>query len=333
MKTFAFLYQPANIKQIKYFWPVTGILPCSFLKTFLKNKPFKTIQLKKIKSATGAEIEGSFIINPMLPDDVFEAEEESLFSRIVSAGKIAEKAKSAILGLGGYLSMLADKKPMIHKHVRTAVTSGSTFTAWTVFEAVFKTAMREKIDLARTTVTIYNPTNAVGSLCARKFASYAKRIILTGGLYQKLAVLKDSIGPETKCAIEIEEDASKAAKKADIVIHLAVGPSTMIDSGDIKPQALVCDLSELKTIAHKARSRKDLVLVDCDSIRLPLGQKLGLHMGVSDNMVCPYIAEAMLLAFENKIVNYSLGENINLDKLEEIANMAVKHGFEVNVPD
>lgn len=332
MKTFAFLYQPSNIKQIKYFWPITGILPGSFIKTFLKTKPFKIIQ-KKIKSAAGAEIEGSFIINPMLPDDIFEAEEELLLNRIVSAGKIAEKSKIEILGLGGYLSMLADKKPMIRKHVRTAVTSGSTFTAWTTFEAIFKTAIREKIDLSRTTVTIYNPTNAVGSLCARKFASYAKKIILTGGLSQKLAVLKDSISPETKCAIEIEEDAAKAAKKGDIIIHLSVGPSTMIDTADIKPQSLVCDLSELKTIANKVRNRKDLVLVDCDSIRLPLGQKLGLYMGAPDNTVCPYIAEVMLLAFENKIVNYSLGENINLDKLEEIANMAVKHGFEVYVPD
>jgi predicted amino acid dehydrogenase len=125
--------------------------------------------------------------------------------------------------------------------------------------------------------------------------------------------IKGFHSPETKCTIEIEEDTEKAAKKADVLIHLAVGPSTMIDTGDIKPQALVCDLSELKTIAHKARSRKDLIPVDCGSIRLPLGQKLGLHTGLPDNMICPYLAETMLLAFENKIVNYSLGENINLD--------------------
>jgi predicted amino acid dehydrogenase len=51
-----------------------------------------------------------------------------------------------------------------------------------------------------------------------------------------------------------------------------------------------------------------------------------------ENMICSYMAETMLLTLENKCVNYSLGEQINLDKLEDIANIAVRHGFEINLP-
>jgi predicted amino acid dehydrogenase len=41
----------------------------------------------------------------------------------------------------------------------------------------------------------------------------------------------------------------------------------------------------------------------------------------------------MLLTLEGRYLNYSLGENINLDKLEDIADIAVRHGFEVFKPE
>ena len=39
------------------------------------------------------------------------------------------------------------------------------------------------------------------------------------------------------------------------------------------------------------------------------------------------------MLLDGKIVSYSLGEDSNLDKLEEIADIAVQHGFEVWVPE
>jgi predicted amino acid dehydrogenase len=45
------------------------------------------------------------------------------------------------------------------------------------------------------------------------------------------------------------------------------------------------------------------------------------------------MAETLLLTFAEKFISYSLGENINLDKLEEIADIAVQHGLEVWVPE
>ena len=44
------------------------------------------------------------------------------------------------------------------------------------------------------------------------------------------------------------------------------------------------------------------------------------------------IAETMLLALEERFVNYSLGDNINLNQLEEIADIAAHYGFKVQLP-
>ena len=59
----------------------------------------------------------------------------------------------------------------------------------------------------------------------------------------------------------------------------------------------------------------------------------GVDTGLPKDMVYACVAETMLLTFEMQFVNYSLGDNINPDKMEEIADIAVRHGFEVWVPD
>jgi hypothetical protein len=41
------------------------------------------------------------------------------------------------------------------------------------------------------------------------------------------------------------------------------------------------------------------------------------------------MAETMILTLENRMVNYSLGRGVNLDKVLEIERLAEKHGFEV----
>jgi len=331
MQTFAFLFHPTSMRQIKHYWPITSILPQSLVKSFLKNQKPKIIHIKKLKSLTGKEIDGYVIMSPLLPESILEVDEESILQKIVDAGGQAKELGANILGLEGYFATVADKKPMIYKHIKTAVTSGSTFTAWSVFESVYLTSQLNKLDLKKCTVTFFGPNNAIGSLCARKFAEHCGQIMLTGGITQKLECLKSAMAGMPASVI-VEEDTQKAIKRADIIINCYNGPSVLFDISDIKPGAIVCDAAVFKHIADKARKRKDITVIDCGNIKLPLSQKLSSTMTDHENMICSYMAETMLLTLENKCVNYSLGEQINLDKLEDIANIAVRHGFEINLP-
>jgi fatty aldehyde-generating acyl-ACP reductase len=332
MKTFAFLFHPTSMRQIKHFWPITTILPSSLIKTFLKSQKPKIINIKKLRSITGKEIDGTIMVSPVLPENIMEIDEESIIQKIVDAGTLAKSLGAHILGLDGYFASIADKKPMIYKHVKIAVTSGMIFTAWSIFEAIYLTTQIKKIDLKKCTITIFGPNNAIGSLCSRKFAEQAAKIILTGGITQKLDHLKESIqGLPAK--VIVEQDSVKAITQADIVINCYNGPSVLFDIADLKPGAIVCDAAVFKHIAEKAKQRTDLTVIDCGSIKLPLAQKLTSGLNDHDNLIYAHLAETIMLALEEKFINFSLGEQINLDKLEDIANIAVRHGFEVNVPE
>ncbi len=336
MKTFAFLLHPINIRQVKCFWPITRILPPYFRKLYLKHSDFKVLPLHRVKSRQGREIQGYLIVCPLLPEEIkklIKLDEELLLDKIISAGYIAERLGAGIMGLGGYLGVIADRKPMIYKHLKVPLSSGSTFTAWSVFERVYKVAKQKKLDLKKLTLAIVGPITGVSSLCARKFSEHIAKIILTGESEQKLQKLKSSISQLNSLVIEINQDVPKTIKEADIIINTDSEDKESFNITDLKPQSIICDISVFQVIAEKAKQRKDITLIADGIIKLPKAKYIGINLCLPKDMVYASLAEIMLLALEERLVNYSLGENVNLDKLEDIANMAVQHGFEVWEPD
>jgi predicted amino acid dehydrogenase len=309
-------------------------MPSPLIKSFLKLQNFKVLPLKKIKSNQGKEIQGYIIACSLLPSDIEDLnnlDEELLLDEIISAGFIAQDLGVKIMGLGGELALAADKKPMIYKHLKTPITNGSTFTAWSIFEEIFKTSKQNKIDLKKANLTIIDPGNAVGSLCARKFSEHVLKTTLTSGSHEKSQMLKETMTNPIPVGVEIEEDVRKAVEEADIVINTYNGNTTVLNVADLKPNCIFCDGSVSKSLFNKAKLRRDIILIEGGMIKLPFSQTLGVNLGLPKDLISASIAETMLLALEEKFVNYSLGENINPDKLEDIADIAVRHGFEVSV--
>jgi len=321
MKTFAFLLHPINIQQVKSFWPLTRILPPYFRKLYLKHCDFKVLPLTNVKSKKGREIQGYLIICPLLPEEIknlIKLDEELLLDKIISAGYIAERLEAKIMGLGGYLGIIADKKPMIYKHLKVPLSSGSTFTAWSVFEKVYKVAQQKKLDLKKLTLAIVGPITGVSSLCARKFSEHIARIILTGESEAKLQKLKNNINQLNPVTVEINQDVTKAVKEADIIINTDSEDRCFFSIADLKPQSIICDISVFQLIAEKAKQRKDISLIEHGIIKLPRAKYIAINLCLPKDTVYASLAEIMLLALEERLVNYSLGENINLDKLDSL---------------
>lgn len=335
MKTFAFLLHPLNTHQVKSFWPLTRILPSFFIKSYLRHRDFKILPFKKIKSKKQGEIQGYLIVCPLLAQEIEElmrVNEEFLFDKIISAGSIAEHLGAGIMGLGGYLGIVADKKPMIYKHLKLPVSSGSAFTAWSIFEAVFKLVKEKDWDIKRLNLAQIGPITAVSSLCSRKFSGHVGKIILSGESEEKLLKLKSSLNHLNSLQIQIEQDVSEAVKEADIIINTNSQASEVFNITHLRRESIVCDASVLQIYVKKLKQRKDITLIEGRMIKLPNAESGSLNLGLDQELIYPSMAEVMLLALEERLVNYSLGENINIDKLEDIADMAVQHGFEICLP-
>ncbi len=326
MRTFAFIVCPKTIKHLKSLIPATRLVPDFILKSRLKSSsPFKVSHLKKIRSTQGKEIQGYFIACPLISQSGQKLDEESILAKILSAANIAVHLGTNILGLDRNVSITIEK-------LNIPLTNGDTLTAWSIFEAVYRVARVKNIDLKNSTVLVIGAGTAAGSLCARKLSEYAAKIILNANNSDKLRLVKEAITAANDAysrptEVIIERDLDKAIKEADIIIDLEGMLPLLFDATEkLKPGAIICAFA--KTI-----SRQDITVINAGLIKLPYPDKLGINLGLTGGVIPASIAETMLLALEDKLINYSWGEQVNPDKLEEIANIATRHGFEVWVPE
>jgi predicted amino acid dehydrogenase len=333
MKAFAFLEHPLTIEQIKSYNPLIRIMPGFMIRPSLrKNPPFKVSKLKKVRSTQGREIEGFFISWPILTKHMLELKEEFILGKVIDCCHLAKQLGAGMLGLGGYLSTVVNRGyNTIAQNLKIPVTCGSAFTAWSVFETIYRTTRVRNIDLKKSTLAVIGATDSIGSLCARKFSAYVQKLSITSREPDKLEQLKETILHLNPIEIIIEEDEHRAVKDADIVV-ITGSPKTPLDIKELKPDAIVCDVSVPGNIVGKINSRRDITVVDGNLIKLPHPTKLSAYTGLPRGIIYAGMAETVLLVFAEKFVDYSLGDNINLDKLEEIADIAVQHGFEVWVP-
>jgi predicted amino acid dehydrogenase len=333
MKTFAFIVHPISIKQVKDFWPPTRLMPDFLLKSLLKNTPpFKVSQIKRVRSIQGKETEGYFINCPLLPQQMLDLDEKFVLNKIIAGGHIAEKLGASILGLGGYTSVVADKGYSVAQNLKVPVTTGNTLTAWSVFEAIYRFAKHKNIDLKKSTLAVIGATGSIGSLCTRKFCDYVAKIIITARHRDKLERLKADIQRFYPINIIIGEDAHQVVKEADIVITTTSAPEAILSIEEFNPKSIVCDVSVPKNITTRENPNSDITVIDGGLIKLPYSADFGVDTGLPEDIIYACMAETMLLALEERWVSYSLGDNLNLDKMEEIADMAAKHGFTVWVP-
>jgi fatty aldehyde-generating acyl-ACP reductase len=293
---FGFILTPVTVSQLKSVWPIVRLVPGFIIKSSAWNLPSPKIsRIRWVRSGRGSEIEGYLIICPLLRRKPEEIKESLILDKIIAAGQALQRLGCAILGIGGCGSILSPQAySKIAQNLKIPVTSGNALTAWTVIEALYRAARIKRIALQGLKVAIIGNDSCIGRLCALKLS---------------------------ECGLEVNKGGSGDMDEADIVINAADKIEELIDIKDLRAGAIFCDVS-LSILVNKAKLRDDITVIEAGLVKLPSAQ-----------IVSAAMAETMLLAFERRFVNYSDGDNLNPDKLEEIADIAAWHGFEVYVPE
>jgi fatty aldehyde-generating acyl-ACP reductase len=333
MNSFAFFISPKTFKQIADFWPIAKILPASLLHPFLKNNlPFKVAHIK-IHPSSKKEILGHFIITNILPEENNSLNENALLNKIISAAHIAQHLNAGIMGLDRYSAIAAEKGLPFDKGLKIPLTSGSAYNAWSIFEGIYRIVRNRKIDFARLSLAIIGATNSIGSLCARKFSEIFSRMIIYANEKEQLQDLKQSLNQLNPVEVIIEQDIHKTINDAEVVVVTTDIKNDSLELKEFKQNAVVCDGSCNMDILSKAGARQDITIFAGGLIKAPFGVDKRASLGLPQDIISASLAETMLLTLEEKLVDYSMGDNINLDQMEEIADIAARHGFEVFVPN
>ncbi len=285
----------------------------------------------KVKSETGKEIFGVYIDCFIEPDKLDVKHARVNITKIRQAACCAEKVGAAITALGGFTSIVEEGNFQFFPQNGTKFTTGNTLTAAYIVKGLELAASRCDIDLASSNLLILGATGDLGMACVSYFKNKVKRLLLCARNVHRLEKLVAGLSEENIHAT-YNVSVENLLPEADAVI--CVASSTGLNFSNCKKGVLICDAGYPKNIGQNINNEQEFHLFHGGMGQVTKGFFFDPdHSNIMYRYPAPGIAhgcilEAMVLAFENKIENYSSGKgNISLCKMEEIYTNGLKHGI------
>jgi predicted amino acid dehydrogenase len=335
MKAFAYLACPKTPQQLRRILPFTRFVPQSLLKPIL-NKFINPAKIARytIYPKKGRGILGYFLLCPLFNTHGPIEDPGFIYEKILSAAELAKQLGAQILGINGCTTLLQEKEPLIAKKSKIPITTGNTFTAWSIIEAIYRTTRIQNIPLATSTMLIIGATTPVASLCAQRFSPVVKHLILACEKKEKLNQLKEKLSHHNSLIITITESLPDAIPEADIIVNTLYSNNILqVQQDRLKPGVLICTFTCNDEKHTQLLPGQNIHIVRAGLVKPSLASQFSPFKGLPPAIIPTHLAETLLLTIEKRFVSYSVGEYINPDKLEEIANIAVKHGFEIWAPE
>lgn len=329
MQRFAFIVHPLEIGDFARKFPVAKRLPERFVEGVFRRVPaLKLSTIRGIRSATGVEAEGWFIACPLTARQMLELPVDKVLRKIIQAGKKAEELGAPIVGLGAFTAVVGDAGITVSESLSIAVTTGNSYTVATALEGIEYAAERMEVNLADTRIAILGASGSIGKACARILARRGFELELVARDRQKLEELADELESVQGARPTVSTNISESVRRAGVVVAVTSAIDAVVPAEDLQPGAIVCDVARPRNVAASvAQLRDDVFVFEGGVISVPGDVDFGFNFGFPPKTSYACMAETMILALENRYENFSLGRDLDVDRVEEIQALAKKHGF------
>lgn len=332
MNCFAFVIHPIEPqKDVARKFPVLGKLPPSVIDFFSRFfPPVRLAHITGVRSdASGQEIEGWLLACPLTPKQMLQAPLSTTYHKIVQTGRLAERLGARLLGLGAFTSVVGDAGITVSNRLSIPVTTGHSYTVALTIEAVQEATTRMDVKLADCSAAIVGASGSLGKACSQLLARIIPRLILIGrqiDRLQQVQHLVESVGTQVVVATDL-----MALSEADLVVAVSSATTPIIKSEHLKRGAIVCDVARPPNVHPEVRRvREDVLLIDGGVVDVPGEMDLGFDIGLPPGIVYGCMAETMILTLEGRYERFTLGKELSLQRVAEIAQLAWKHGFRIS---
>jgi len=295
--------------------------------------PFPVGVVRGITSPTGARAEGVLYAVPMTSKAILRFPPGFMYRKLEQVARQAEGLGCRLMGLGAYTSVVGDAGVTVSQRVSIGVTSGNSFTVACTLRTLELTAAICGIDLGKSAVLVIGATGSIGSICARLLAPKVRELQLVGPRPEKLLALASLISRETprmQGRIKLSRLAADYLPSADAIITTTSAVDPVVDVSLLKPGCVVCDVARPPDIKPEAaRARDDILVVESGEVRLPAGAELTYDIGLPPMTIYACLAETAILALDRRFGHFTLGREIDPAKVQLIAELGAKHGFEL----
>lgn len=339
---FAFVIHPLSQKffgkveplgTISRFSP--GVVMDTVEKALAYAPPFVYSHVTDIKSPTGAEAEGWLITVGGTPKELMAHSPEFTYARLLAAAETARKLGAQIMGLGAFTKVVGDAGVTVAKKAALPITTGNSYSAsgalWAAHEAIRQLGIAEVDEQGRLkgASMVVGATGAIGSVCARLLALASDDLWLVSPESAKLLALKEQIEEEhPRATVHIAATPDGHLGDMDVIVTATSGAGKrVLDILAVKPGCVITDVARpLDLSAEDVAKRPDVLVIESGEIKLP-GDVRMHDIGLPPGVVYACMAETVVLALEGRYESFTVGRNIEWEKVKEIYRLGLKHGM------
>ncbi len=342
---FAFVIHPLSQEYFKVVKPVemlSQVSPPVFMDSLEKllayAPPFVYSRVEGIVSPTGVQAEGWLISVGGTPKEIMSRSPEFTYRRLLAAAQMARRLGAQIMGLGAFTKVVGDAGVTVAKRSPLPITTGNSYSAsaalWAAHDAVLRMGLlpppqgRERVKFK---AMVVGATGAIGSACARLLVRAAEEVTLVSPETAKLLALKASILQETPDArLTLASRADTHIAEMDMVVTATSGAGKkVLDIMKVKPGCVITDVARpLDLPPEEVARRPDVLVIESGEIQLP-GEVRMKNIGLPPGVVYACLAETIVLALEGRFENFTVGRNIEWEKVREIYQLGLRHGMKL----
>ena len=330
LENFGFLLHPFSSMDLSRKYSFLEKVPEKFLDKVLRCiPPFEISHITGIESPLN-QAEGWFVACPLTSKQMISLPEKVVLSKIIKAGKVAEKLGAKILGLGAFTSVVGDAGITVAKHLSIPVTTGNSYTVAMAIEGAKEAAKKMDIDFKSAQIVILGATGSIGAACAHILSQEVRYLTLTARNEKKLEKVAEQIYTTMGLSVKVTNQVKAAIQSADIIIAVTSALDTVINAEDLKPGAIVCDVSRPRNVSKSvAEKRKDVLVIEGGIVEVPGDVEFNFQFGFPKRMAYACMAETMILALEGRYESFTLGRHLTVRQIQIMDELAKKHGFKI----
>ncbi|MBV8349042.1 MAG: dehydrogenase [Mycolicibacterium sp.] len=341
---FAFVIHPLSqrfFSQVEPLGTITRVSPQvvtdAIEKAVAYAPPFIYSHVTGIKSPTGAEAEGWLITVGGTPKELMAHSPEFTYARLLQAADMARKLGAQVMGLGAFTKVVGDAGVTVAKQASLPVTTGNSYSAsgalWAARDGVRQLGIAEVDDRGRLRgkAMVVGATGAIGSVCARLLALACDELWLVSPETAKLLTLKREIEREQpRAAVYVARTPDEQLADMDVIVTATSGAGKrVLDIMAVKPGCVITDVARpLDLSAEDVAKRPDVLVLESGEIELP-GDVHMRNIGLPPNVVYACMAETVVLALEGRYETFTVGRDIEWEKVKEIYRLGLKHGMKL----
>ena len=339
MNKFCFVIHPLSYDDVARYEPGSiGKGRAIIAKILEWMPPWTAAHVTGVRTPDGRETEGWFVAAGLLPSQMLQLPREEVYNRIVGAIDIGVKLGAQVAGLGAFTGVVGDGGVTIAQRVPIPVTTGNSLTIAAGVASLFRGADEMEIDASNATVVVVGATGSIGSACVRMIAPRVRELILVARNETRLRKFHESIEGELPCRSSYTTDLSRAVRAGDLILTATSSTQEIIEPEDLRPGAVVCELSLPHDVSRRvAVERPDVLVIEGGNMRMPGNPKfmrvrepgLEFDLGLPKGTALACMSETMVLALTGKLESYTLGRGVETEKVIEIDRLAREAGFEL----